>query len=114
MYSNGKCTDDVWISLFLSNHDRHSDTDFAIDIVRLLYVDDALFFYKNAAAVDRLTKSMEDDEMLLREEATVARFIGVHIDRKEDGYICQTQKGLAERIVEVLNLNDLDITIVEI
>jgi len=33
VFSDGKFTDDVWNSLLLSNHDRHPNTGFTIDIV---------------------------------------------------------------------------------
>ena len=83
------------------------------DVICLIYVDDALLFYKDAAAVDRLTRAMENDDMLFREEATVAGFLGVHIDRKDDGSIHLTQSGLAKTIVEALHLNDSSISSVE-
>ena len=83
------------------------------DVICLIYVDDALFFYKDAAAIDRLTQAMKKDNILFREEDSVAGYLGVHIDRKDDGSIHLTQKGLAERIVEALNLNNFDSTAVE-
>ena len=84
------------------------------DVICLIYVDDALFFYKDAAAIDRLTKKMIADHIQFREEDSVAGYLGVLIDRKDDGSIHLTQKGLAERIVEALNLNNIDTTTVEI
>jgi hypothetical protein len=76
------------------------------DVICLIYVDDALLFYKNKSAVDRLTDKMTAENIQFREEEDVAGFLGVHIDRKDDGTIHLTQKGLAERIVSALHLND--------
>ena len=70
-------------------------------------------FYKEAASVDHLTKAMEDDVMLFREEAKVTSFLEVHIDLKDDGSIHLTQSGLDKTIVEVLHLNDSSISSIE-
>jgi hypothetical protein len=43
--------------------------------------------------------------MLFREEESVAGYLGVHIDRKDDGTIHLTQKGLADKIVDSLHLS---------
>ena len=76
------------------------------DVICLIYVDDALLFYKDKAAVDQLTAKMTAENIHFREEEDVAGFLGVHIDRKDDGTIHLTQKGLTERIVSALHLND--------
>ena len=46
-------------------------------------------------------------------EDSVAGCLGVHIDRKDDDSIHLTQKGLVERIVGALNLNNFDSAAVE-
>ena len=76
------------------------------DIICLIYVDDALLFYKNKTAMESLTLKMKNDGMLFREEDSVASYLGVHIDRREDSTIHLTQKGLASRIVEAMHLTD--------
>ena len=76
------------------------------DIIYHIYVDDALLFYKNKTAMESLTLKMKNDGMLLHEEDSVAGYLGVHIDRREDSTIRLTQKGLASRIVEAMYLTD--------
>ena len=44
--------------------------------------------------------------MLICDEDSVAGYLGVHIDRREDSTIHLTQKGLAQRMVEAMHLND--------
>ena len=44
--------------------------------------------------------------MELEEENDVAGFLGVHINKKEDGSIELLQTGLIERIIRALNLED--------
>jgi hypothetical protein len=83
------------------------------DIICLIYVDDALLFYKNKLSMATLVDKMKSEGMLFREEESVAGYLGVHIDRKDDGSIHLTQQGLAERIVESLHLSDNTTTSVE-
>jgi hypothetical protein len=75
------------------------------DIICLIYVDDALLFYKDKASITALVNKMKQEGMIFREEESVAGYLGVHIDRKDDGTIHLTQKGLAEKIVDSLHLS---------
>jgi hypothetical protein len=83
------------------------------DIICLIYVDDALLFYKNKTSIDVLTNKMKQEGMLFREEESVAGYHGVHIDRKDDGTIHLTQKELADKIFDSLHLSGDDITSVD-
>jgi hypothetical protein len=83
------------------------------DIICLIYVDDALLFYKDKKSIEALIDKMKQHKMLFREEESVAGYLGVHIDRRDDGTIHLTQKGLAEKIVDALHLNGDDITTVD-
>jgi hypothetical protein len=51
--------------------------------------------------------------MLFREEESVVGYLGVHIDRRDDGTIHLTQKGLADKIVDSPHLSGDDITSVD-
>jgi hypothetical protein len=75
------------------------------DIICLIYVDDALLFYKDKTSIATLVSKMKQEGMLFQEEESVAGYLGVHIDRKDDGTIHLTQKGLVEKIVDSLHLN---------
>lgn len=77
----------------------------ASDVICLIYVDDALLFYKDATAVTRLTNKMDNLKIQFREEEDVAGFLGVHIERTGNE-IHLTQKGLTERIIAAMHLND--------
>jgi hypothetical protein len=48
---------------------------------------------------------MKQEGMLFREEESVAGYLGVHIDSKDDGTIHLTQIGLAHKIVDSLHLS---------
>ena len=87
---------------------KPSETDLCLfirdDAIILIYVDDALVFFRNKEAADNLFTQMRDIDLHFEEEDSVAGFLGVHIDRREDGSILLSQKGLTERIIETLNL----------
>jgi hypothetical protein len=83
------------------------------DIICLIYVDDALLFYKDKQSIHTLTDKMKQEGMLFREEESVAGYLGVHIDRKDDGTIHLTQKGLADKIVDSLHLSGADVAPVD-
>jgi hypothetical protein len=83
------------------------------DIICLIYVDDALLFYKNKTSIGILTNKMKQEGMLFREEESVAGYLGVHIDRRDDGTIHLTQKGLADKIIDSLHLSGEDISPVD-
>ena len=79
-------------------------------VICLVYVDDALLVYKDVAAVDSLTTRMKEEQMLFNVESDVAGYLGVLIDRREDGSIIMRQEGLAKRIVEAMFLDNNKIT----
>jgi hypothetical protein len=76
-------------------------------VIALVYVDDTLFFARNPEDVDITIKGLRDLGMKLQKEEDVAGFLGVHIDRRDDGSIKLTQKGLIKRIIDALNINHL-------
>jgi hypothetical protein len=71
-------------------------------VICLVYVDDTLFFAKEMSDIDDLIQDLEKT-MVLEVEDDVAGFLGVHIDRRDDGTINLTQTGLIERIITALN-----------
>lgn len=71
----------------------------------LVYVDDTLFFSPEPKYIDEAIAKLRGKGMELEEEASVAGFLGVHIDRNaETGAITLTQKGLIKRIVDALGV----------
>jgi hypothetical protein len=70
-------------------------------------VDDTLFFARNPEDVDAAIKGIRDLGMELQKEEDVAGFLGVHIDRRDDGSIKLTQKGLIKGIIDAVNINHL-------
>ena len=77
------------------------------DIICLIYVDDQLIFGKDSKSIDDLISKLRKQEMPFDEEDDVAGFLGVHIDRRSDGSIELTQKGLISNIVTALNIDKL-------
>jgi hypothetical protein len=78
-------------------------------VIALVYVDDTLFFARDPKDIDAAIAGLQDQNMELQKEEDIAGFLGVHIDRRSDGTIKLTQKGLIKRIVEALNIDHLPV-----
>ena len=86
---------DVDSCLFMSDH-----------VVCLAYVDDVIFLSRDMAEIDKIVAKLRARKMELEEESDVSGFLGVHIER-ENGKVILTQKGLTQRIIEALQVQDL-------
>ena len=78
-------------------------------VICLVYVDDTLLYARNMKDIDdvieRLTK---EHRMTLEVEDDVAGFLGVHINKnRETGEVTLTQRGLIDRIIEAMHIEDL-------
>jgi hypothetical protein len=77
-------------------------------VICLVYVDDTLFFSPDLKNIDDLLRRLEDSkQMQFNIEDEVAGFLGVNIDRSQDGTVKLSQKGLIDRIIEALHIDDL-------
>ena len=56
--------------------------------------------------MESLKLKMKNNGMLFCKEDSVAGYLGVHIDQRNNSSIPLTQKGLASRIVEAMHLTD--------
>ena len=83
------------------------------DCICLNYIDDNLYYAKNKEAMERIKLAMEREQILFQEEESVAGYLCVHIDRRDNGLILLTQQGLTNKIVEALHLSDNSITPVD-
>ena len=76
------------------------------DVICLVWTDDCLFFSPKEEYIDRVLGQLKNKCSLdLNVEEDVAGYLGVNIDRSEDGRIEVTQKGLIDRIIVSLGLN---------
>ena len=77
-------------------------------VIALVYVDDTLFFSPKKEYIDEAIKKLEDEEVAIQREESVAGFLGVHIHRDEaNNTIKLTQVGLTQRIVDALDIGNL-------
>jgi hypothetical protein len=74
------------------------------NVIVLVYVDDCLFYSPRSENIDSAIAKLKALEMDLHYEDDVAGFLGVHIDRKTNGTIELTQKGLIERVISAMGL----------
>jgi hypothetical protein len=79
-------------------------------VVCLTYVDDCLFFAREERDIDSVIDDLQNNEKFqrfqLKYEEEVAGFLGILIQRKEDGSIELLQEGLIDRILVTLGLQD--------
>jgi Reverse transcriptase (RNA-dependent DNA polymerase) len=89
---------DVDPCLFISNK-----------VICLVYVDGTLLYARDMKDINDVIKALtKEHKMTLKVEDNVARFLGVHIDHnKETEEVTLTQKGLINRILKVLQVEDL-------
>ena len=79
-------------------------------VIAVVYVDDILFYSPKREYIDEILDKLKSDEHAeLEVEGSVAGFLGVHIERDDsNGTIKLTQKGLTKRILEALQVGDLE------
>ena len=81
----------------------------------LVYVDDCLFFARDERDIDEVLndlKSPNDEShqsFLLNVESAVAGFLGILLNRNDNGTIELKQEGLIDRILSVMGLKDASI-----
>jgi hypothetical protein len=76
-------------------------------VIVLVYVDDTLLFARNQQDIENVIDNLREQGLVLEKESNVAGFLGVHIERLENGSLHLTQIGLIKRILESLNVEKL-------
>ena len=71
----------------------------------IVYVDDWLFFLPKIEFIKNVISNIKVQGLDLQVEDYFAVFLGVNIERSEDGAIALTQTGLIKRIICALNLD---------
>ena len=68
-------------------------------------MDDCCFYSPKEEYIDRLLSDLKNKCGLdLNVEDDMAGYLGVHIDKRDDGKLELTQKGLTDRIINALGL----------
>jgi hypothetical protein len=75
-------------------------------VVCLVYVDDTLLFATDMQDIDDIIAALAAAGIELDVEDDVVSLLGVHIDRRDDGTIHLTHKGLIAQIIQALNIGD--------
>jgi Reverse transcriptase (RNA-dependent DNA polymerase) len=78
-------------------------------VICLCYVDDCLFFAKDSTDIDAVIKSLrrpEPSSFDLNIEDDVAGFLGILMQKRDDGSIELLQTGLIDRVLKVMGLED--------
>ncbi len=76
------------------------------DIICLVYVDDTLFFSKDDSIINEHISRLQDLKFALTVEGDVESFLGVKVEKLNDGSIKMSQPSLTNMIVKALGLDD--------
>ena len=75
------------------------------DVIFCVYVDDGIFFSINKESIDKCIQEIQA-KFNISIEGDVCDYVGVNIERKEDGSIHMTQPQLIQSIISELNFLD--------
>ena len=75
------------------------------DIICCVYVDDTFFFAKTDEIIDEHIKQLQDLNFELTDEGDVENFLGVKIDKLDQGSFKMSQPALTDTIITALGLN---------
>jgi len=78
---------------------------FRSDMMILCYVDDQIVCCKDKSKAQQLLKELSA-EFTLTDEGTLADYLGIHFETKEDGSFEATQTGLVDKIIAAAGLID--------
>jgi transposase InsO family protein len=92
---SGFVTSDIDACLFLKK-----------DLLVIVYVDDAIICSPKKEIVDKFLLALRSNEYDFTEDGDLAAYLGVSILKRDDGSLLLQQKGLTDRIIALLGLND--------
>lgn len=72
----------------------------------VLYVDDAGIGAADPADIDKLIQQLRDLGFELKKEGDFNEFLGIKLEKREDGSVELTQTGLIDKILEATNMTD--------
>mmetsp|Transcript_31063 Transcript_31063/g.45455 ORF Transcript_31063/g.45455 Transcript_31063/m.45455 type:complete len:340 (+) Transcript_31063:1620-2639(+) len=75
------------------------------DLIALVYVDDVLFFGTTEKIIDEMIKDLQKD-FDLNVEDDVFAFLGIEIFKNKQGQLCLRQKGLIDRIISAVGMDE--------
>ena len=75
------------------------------DIICCVYVDDTLFFAKTDEIIDEHIKQLQAINFELTDEGDVENFLGVKIDKLDNGHFKMSQPALTDTIISTLGLD---------
>ena len=74
------------------------------NVLYALYTDDSILAGPDKDEIDRIIKQMRDVKLDITDEGNVEDFLGVNIERNEDGTVTLTQPHLVDQILKDLNM----------
>lgn len=78
-------------------------------MIYVLYTDDSILAGPDKAEIERTVQQMKEANLNITIEGDLTDFLGVNIDRKEDGTIHLTQPKLIEQVISDLRMTGSDV-----
>ena len=74
-------------------------------MIAVAFVDDILFWSADKKYINELGSQLRKQGLLLEQEDDAAGYLGVTMDKSEDGLLEMKQTGLIDRILEAMGLD---------
>ena len=75
-------------------------------VIYVLYMDDSILAGPDQAEIDKVIQQIKDAKLNITVEGDIQDFLGVNIERKEDGKISFSQPHLVDKVLEALFLKN--------
>ena len=81
------------------------------NVLYVLYTDDSILAGPNRDEIEQVLKELKEAKLDITDEGDVKDFLGVNIEKQNDGTIHMTQPHLIDQILKDLNMNGDDVKI---
>jgi len=78
-------------------------------VIYVLYTDDSILAGPDQAEINKVIEEIEAAKLKITVEGDISDFLGVHIDRLQDGSIEFTQPQLIDKILEAMKMDQGDL-----
>jgi hypothetical protein len=109
----GKAAGRIWNQYLVKKLTKVGFTQSKIDecvfycrkVIYVLYTDDSILARPNKNEINRIIQRLRDVTLNLTIEGTLTDFLGVNIDRRDDGTIHMSQPRLIDQVIEDLRMS---------
>jgi hypothetical protein len=89
---------------------RQSDHDHCLFVkegaIVVVYVDDAIVLSRDTGELDKFENGLKSEKMDYKREGSLTNYLGIKLQKLDDGSVAMLQRGLIDRILEAMDLQD--------